>query len=407
MNIFYKITILLFAQGVTAALAQIILSREITNQVLLTNDIIGFTILSWVFGAILAFQTIKKIAAGKAPEKKLNFIAAIVPVINAFYITGMVILVRYFKPVLTLGPDVNAPDWTALAMLGIVFVPIAFMIFISIFSLVEALKKGKVQQFVFTAIAAVVAGIVAAIIFYTLWAVKYYINIDVVYTLGVFNLAIAYLFFRDKTMEGRWLMLIIIGTLIIYLGFNIAGMKQKVDEASSRALFKNFTIIAQKEYPTVNFCLVKKGEETLAYENGTLAYILGDKKFKIIASPAKGPRVLVINGGLAGMTEALSNNKSVKEIVCVEADPYIAFVLSKMYGNFKTKNKLEYISAQNTSGIAMAIKDKGLFNTIIIIPRLQGHIEGKYYASAEFLNAVNKMLEKDGQIIYGGINEKK
>ena len=107
------------------------------------------------------------------------------------------------------------------------------------------------------------------------------------------------------------------------------------------------------------------------------------------------------------MTEALSNNKSVKEIVCVEADPYIAFVLSKMYGNFKTKNKLEYISAQNTSGIAMAIKDKGLFNTIIIIPRLQGHIEGKYYASAEFLNAVNKMLEKDGQIIYGGINEKK
>lgn len=407
MNIFYKITILLFAQGVTAALAQIILSKEITNQVLLTNDIIGFTILSWVFGAILAFQTIKTIAAGKVPEKKLNFIAAIVPVINAFYITGMVILVRYFKPILKLGPDVNAPDWTALAMLGIVFVPIAFMIFISIFSLVEALKKGKVQQFVFTAIAAVLAGIVAGIIFYTLWAVKYYINIDVVYTLGVFNLAIAYLFFRDKTMEGRWLMLIIIGTLIIYLGFNIAGIKQKVDEASSRALFTNFTIIAQKEYPTVNFCLVKKGEETRVYENGTLAYILGDKKYQIIASSAKGPRVLVINGGLAGMSEVLSNNKSVKEIVCVEADPYIAFVLSKMYGNFKTKNKLEYISAQNTSGIAMAIKDKGLFNTIIIIPRLQGHIEGKYYTSAGFLSVVNKMLEKDGQIIYGGINEKK
>lgn len=403
MNIFYKITILLFASGITAALAQVVLAREIANQIFLTSNLIFFIALSWIAGAVLAFQSVKNKAAAKNPERELNFTAAILPVINAFYITGSVILIRYFKTALKLGPENNAPDWAAMILCGVIFIPIAFMIFSSVFALMEALRKGKALQFIFASVAAVLAGIAAGAVFYALWAVKHYINLDVVYTLGIFNLAVAYLFFRDRTMEGRWLMLSIIGALIIYLGFNMAGLKQKVDDASSRALYSGYTIIAQKEFATVNFCMTKKDEDYSIFENGTLAYKMPDPKYPMIAKMAKGPRVLVINGGLTGLIDVLSKNNSVSEMVCVEADPYIAVVLEKTYKNYiHSKDKIEYISAQGTSGIADAVKNKGKFNTIIINPRLQGHMEGKYYFSPGFKAAMDKMLDKDGQIIYGG-----
>src|ERR1035437_232157 len=403
MNIFYKIMILLFASGATAALAQMVLLREIANQVFLTADIIFFTAISWIAGAVMAFQALKKQAKGKSPEKNLNFTAAIMPVINAFYITGAVILVRYFKPVLKLGPETPAPGWAAQVMCIAVFVPIAFMAFASIFTLMEALKKSKAPKFMPVTAASVLAGIAAAYVIYVFWAVKYYTNLDVVYTLGIFNLAIVYLFFRDKTMEGRWIMLTTIGALIIYIGFNIAGVKQKVDETSSRALYAGYTIIAQKEFPTVNFCMAKKGEEYRVFENGTTAYKIPDPQYPMIARLAKGPRVLVINGGVAGMANALSKNNTVKEMVCVEADPYIAVVLEKAYRNgIQTGKRIDYVSAHDTRGIAEAIKDKGRFNSIIIYPRLPGSSEGRYYFSPEFKALLDNMLEKDGQMIYGG-----
>lgn len=403
MNIFYKIIILLFAGGATAGLAQVVLSREILNQIFLTGNIMFFIALSWIAGAVMAFQAVKNKAAGKNPEKELNFTAAIMPVINAFYITIAVILIRYFKPILKLGPETVVPDWAAMILCGVIFIPAGFMVFSSVFSLMEALKKSRAPKFFLASIAAFMAGITAAVFLYFLWAVRYYTTLDVAYTMGIFNLAIAYLFFRDKTMEGRWLMLTIIAALIVYLGFNMAGFKQKVDEISSRAMYSGYTVIALKQFPTVNFCMAKKGDEYRIYENGTLAYKIPDPKYTMIAAMAKGPRVLVINGGLAGLIDALSKNAGVKEMVCVEADPYIAVVLEKVYRNYiQTKNKIDYVSARDTRGIAGAIKDKGKFNTIIINPRLQGHSEGRYYFSQEFKSLMDPMLEKDGQIIFGG-----
>ncbi len=402
MNIFYKIVILLFAAGATNALAQVVLSREMINQVFFTGNVIAFVVISWLAGAVFAFQTVGKRAAGKNAEKDLNLIAAIMPVIGAFYITAAVFIIRYFKPFLKLGPENAAPDWAAMLLCAVIFIPIAFMAFASVFSLMEALKKSKAPGFVPATIASVLAGAGAAAALYALWAVKYYPDLDVAYTMGIFNLALAYLFFRDKTMEGRWLMLTVIGALIVYLGFNMAGAKQKADEASARALYAGYTVIAQKEFPTVNFCMAKKDEEYRIYEDGTLAYKIPDTKYPMMARLAKGPRVLVINGGLTGMTDALSKNASVKEMVCVEADPYIAVVLEKVYRNYiQAAQKIDYISAHDTFSIALSVKDSGKFNTIIINPRMQGHREGKFYYSAAFRARMDSMLDKDGQIIYG------
>ena len=403
MNIFYKIVILLFVTGATSALAQTVLSRELMNQVFFTNNVIIFMAVSWLAGAVFAFQTVKKRAAGKNAERDLNYTAAITPVIGAFYITAAVFIIRYFKPALKLAPENAAPEWAAMLLCALVFLPIAFIVFSSVFSLMEALKKNKVPGFIPASAAAVIAGAAAAAALYALWAVKYYPDLDVAYTMGIFNLAVSYLFFRDKTMEGRWLMLTVIGALIVYLGFNMGGAKQKADESSSRALYAGYTVIAQKEFPTVNFCMAKKDDEYRIYENSTLAYRIPDPKNPMIARLAKGPRVLVINGGLAGMTDALSKNASVKEMVCVEADPYVAVVLEKVYRNYiQAAQKIDYISASGTFSIALSLKNSGKFNTIIINPVLQGHREGKFYFSAAFKGQMDALLDKDGQIIYGG-----
>ena len=403
MNIFYKITILLFASGATAGLAQIVLTREMMNQAFLTNNLMAFMALSWIAGVVMALQTVKNMAAGKNPEKNINFIAALAPVINAFFITAALVLVRYFKPLLKLAPETAAPDWASMMLSGAVFIPVSFLVFSAVFSLMEALKKSKVTGFMLASFGSVAAGVAVAAAFYALWAVKHYANLDIVYTMGIFNLAIAYLFFRDKTIEGRWLMIIIIISLIVYLGFNMAGVKQKVDQASSRALYRGYTVIAQKEFPTVNFCMAKKGDEYRIYENGTLAYKIPDGQYAMIARMAKGPKVLVINGGLAGLTDELSKNASVKEMVCLEADPYMAVVLEKVYKNYiQTKIKTEYISSPDTWTIADTVKDKGLFNTIIVNPRLKGFREGRYYFSPKFKSAMESLLDKEGQIIYGG-----
>jgi predicted membrane-bound spermidine synthase len=265
------------------------------------------------------------------------------------------------------------------------------------------MKRAKIGNFLFPSLGAAFAGVVSGIAVYILWAVKNYTNMDVIYTMGMINIILSYLFFRDKTLQGRYLMLTVIACLIVYLGFNMAGTKQKIDSASARALYSGYTIISQNEYPTCNFVMAKKDDAYYVFESGSLAYEIPDASYKVLAAMARGPRILVINGGLTGMADALSEVPGIKEIVCVEADPYIGVVLEKVYReSVKKKVDIKFISAMGHSLIGEAVKGQGQFDTIIVNPRMAGHFEGAVYNSKGFKAMLTAMLADKGQVIFGG-----
>ncbi len=234
------------------------------------------------------------------------------------------------------------------------------------------------------------AGVIMAAFFYSVFLEAKYQNIDVIYTLGILELAMVYLLFRGKTMEARFTMLAVIVAAIIYFGFNVGGFKEKVDTASKRASFSGFTIIADREYATIRFTMAKKDDAYYIFENGLVSYKIPDEKYAKLAYMYEGGKILVINGGLAGMVEELTKLKAIKEIVSVETDPFTAFIMEKTFKPSEVKGvDVKYLSI---GGFEPAGKD---FTTVFLNYRelSSGSYDAKYFAK------IKAMLKTGGMLV--------
>ncbi|MCE5300470.1 MAG: hypothetical protein LLG37_06310 [Spirochaetia bacterium] len=401
MNLFYKIMILLFMNGLTAAVAQAVLGREVGSVVPSDMNLFCAVMAAWVAGALIAVFSVGSFKGKKNEGAAMNYIAGLAPVVNAFYAVGALFFTRYYRAILKVDFLATLAPHASWLLCAVVFMPVSALLTASILADINALEKAKAPNFGPVAAGVVFAGVISGILAYSVYAVKYYGGLDIIYTLGIVILAIAYLFFRGKDMQGKLMMLYIIGALILYFAFNVAGIKDKSAIAAQKSAFNGYEVIKITEFPTVNFVMAKKDNTYYILENGLVAYKMPDETYAAAAQKAKGPRVLAINGGFAGLAEELAKNKEVKEIVCVEAEPYIGVVMEKVFGpSIKTDKKVEYKNADSALSVFDAAGGTGLFDTVVVTPRMKGTVAGKYYDSQKFKDAAEKLLNKGGEIIY-------
>jgi hypothetical protein len=246
-------------------------------------------------------------------------------------------------------------------------------------------------------------GAIAGGFLYVIFLWRYYTNIDVLYTFGILMLAATYVLFRDKSLEGRYTMLAVITAVIIYLAFNVGGFKEKADRASSRAAYKAYYIVAEKEFPTVKFVMAKKGAELYVFEDGKLTYAMPDEKYAKMAKLAAGKNVIILNGGAAGMVEALDKQAGIKEITAYEEDPYTSFILEKLYRSGPGASAKAVFKAGDFSKDA-ELKGKGpLADTVFMNTGKSGL---KAYSGQKLL-AVKSLMKPGARLVISAPENKK
>jgi hypothetical protein len=356
MNIYYKVLIMAFLDGVAAAIVLLVFGREMDSQAGLNLNAVISVFSAFLGGAAVALGLVKRIQRSGSTSQNMYVSASAIG--TAFIALAGLFAVRMIKP--ALGLDV----FTALPHAAIAGLPFAVLFPYATLSSVQlaaaTVMAGKEKRGFVLASAA--AGAFAGAAVYLLFLWRYYTNIDVLYMAGIITLAATYIMFRDKTLEGRYTMLAVIIAAVIYLGFNVGGLKGRADRASSRAPYKGLTIVAEKEYPTVKFVMAKKEPVLYVFENGSLTYAIPDGKYGEMAKFAKGKKILIINGGAAGLIDALGAGY---EVVSYEYDPYTAYIMEKLYGaNVLPKSRVTFKSGLPSAGFTA--------DTVFINPRRAG-----------------------------------
>jgi spermidine synthase len=405
MNPFYRVIIMIFLNGATALLAQTVLFREITSQVYINELVLSSMLAVWLLAGAFASGYIHEKYLKKLDDKKLGLVFALAPVANAFLTLASIFIVRCMRPALGMPAEIPVSVWDAILLSMVVFGPVSMLLAIGFSAASEVLKRQKQAGqsgyiYLFEA-----AGAVAAGFLYTLFLCGRYGNLEVLYAMGVLNLAAIYVLFREKTMEARAIMITVIAALFIYLGFTMAGMRQKADTASSRAMYSKYTVIADRDFPTEKLTLARQGETYLVFENGALSYAIPDPKYRELAgwpvlAHAGNSRVLVINGGIAGIAEELFKYNGVKQVTALESDPYTAAVLEQVFARAAPPGK----TVQYASGDAVYFLNKGnkaaVYDTVILNFRQPDTIYGNRLFTKEFFALVKKRLAPDGLLAF-------
>jgi hypothetical protein len=385
-----------FLNGATAALYTVVFNREISCQTGPYFSQLKWVAVSFFAGALIAVSVLRRTLLKNADEGKYNLTAALAPVANTFFIPVMIFLIRLVRPAISLSAGAIEPAWMGPLLCLAAYTPAALLSTAGFMPLVEFPKKTGSKQALYTLYASEIAGVIAAVAVFYLILINKFLSVDIIYVMGIINLAIIYFFFRSRELQGRFIMLATIAALIVYMVFNIAGIKEKTDIITSRAQFAGYTVIADKEYPTMKFTMAKKEGTYYIFENGGLIYSIPDPDYSKAALQAFGPRVLVINGGYAGIVDELSGMKSVTEITAVEEDPYTAFIMDKVFKpTVAGGKKVNYLSG--TAALDPSILSSGrVFDSVIVscVRPKPGKYGAKYIK-----NIRDNFLKPDGTLV--------
>jgi hypothetical protein len=326
MNLYYKILMMAFLAGATGAVSGLVLAREMFCLGRADEATYAAIAVSVAGGAIIS-SFFKKLF-GKSPASAMNMVISFSAIAGAFVSMAGLFFIRYFKVMIHTGP---AHPLALYLLAPIIYLPWSALFYLQANagrSLASNEKSGN-PGFVLLVFA---AGIMSGAVIHFLFLWRYFTNIDILYMSGILVLAATYIFFRDKTMEGRYTMLAVIVSVTIYLAFSMTGLKEKADRASSRAVYEyaKGLVVAEKEFPTEKF-VMEKLDELCVYENGALTYVIGDEKYVEMAKLARGKNLIIINGGAAGLVEALEKNKASYSIISYEADPYASYILESLF----------------------------------------------------------------------------
>lgn len=409
MNLYYKILIMMFLIGAGAGASLLILGREIACQITLGTNVYISIAAAYAAGAGLA--VLSKIRLKKSTAPVLNMVISFSAIAGVFAMLGALMFVRYYKVFLGITPEQAVPPLYAVILPVIIYLPGAVFVSVGLVAAETLASLDKAAKPQFTG-AAAAAGFLSGMLLHVLFLWRYYVNIDVLYALGILVLAATYVLFRDKTMEGRWTMLAVITAFIIYLAFNIGGFKEKADRASNRAMYKAYFIVAEKEFPTLKFVMAKKGGELMVFENGFLTYKMPDAKYADMAGLATGKNIIIINGGAAGLIEAVGKTVKAPGIISYEADPYTAYILENLFKNEHAQSPAVFKSGDILKDEEQK-KNRYLADTLFINPRpagpkpyLEKRLEGlKNCCLAQSGKVVISALPKDAETVKGAVKK--
>jgi len=215
MNIFYKILILIFLNGFTAIVAQIILYKEILSQIYANEIVLCFVLSSWLLsGAIAGIIIFPKYFKEKS-DKFLMLGYGLLPVISILISIFSLLAIRNIKALFNIPVEQVINIWDAVIITFLIYSPSAFFLTLS-FSFAGEILKRKNGDIKLLYIIEIIGSIVAGVLF-TLFLAGKHSNLELLYWLGVITIIVVYVLYRDKNDYNKIINSIMVIVLILYL----------------------------------------------------------------------------------------------------------------------------------------------------------------------------------------------
>ncbi|GEM_PF-4953504 len=406
MNIFFKLIILVFLNGILAMLSQIVLFREILSQVYANELVLGFMLFAWLISGAFAGTYIYERFIKNLSFKKIFYLIIFLPLLSIIVVIILILFIRVIKAFLGMPAEVLINIWDAVIITLIVFFPVNFILTINFSFLMEFLKKNSLNEhaslfYLFESLGAIFIGII-----YTFFLAGNTPNLILIYWIGVINLGIIYIIFYDKRQENNKIQLILTLILIIYLLPLITNFINRIDKKSLDFNFAKQTILFNKELRTAKITITKKNNIYNIYSNGIIQYSKPDEKNKelsgwAVSAGEKIKKILIINGGYTGLIEEFLKFNSIDKIYYIENDNEEAKILKKFFiDDIKSgKEKVEFYYGDAIYFLKNN-KINERFDVIALNIGFEGTLFSARYFSKEFLEILKDYLNEKGILFF-------
>ena len=402
MNLFFKITVLVFLNGLSAMICQIILFKEILSQIYANELILGIMFAFWFTAGAFSGTFVYKKLLPELSKKNLYFIAFL-PVINSVLPLLMVLFIRYFKFILKIPVEVMVNIWDAAIISSIVFIPVSLFLTFNFSAIYNYLKNQNLNNYagflyIFEATGAITIGII-----FTLFLSGETSNLITLYWIGIINIAAVYIIFREKDIQGKIIQVILSFILILYLVPLFTNFLEKIDKESEIVNYSKYDVLKNKELKTGKVIITGFNDIKSIFFNGNLHYVIDDLKYKeiigwAILSSNRNENVLLINAGYAGCLKELKKYKSIKSIDYIENDNEEAKFIENYFG------KLNYDNVNYYYGDAIYYLSKNKinkkFDVVILNADYPSTLFSARYFTREFFNLLKNYIVDDGLLIF-------
>ncbi len=405
MNIFFKLIILVFLNGISAMLSQIILFREILSQVYANELVLGIILFSWLLSGAFAGTFFYEKFIKDSSLKKIFYSMIILPVLSIITVLLMILFTRVIKTAIGIPQEIILNIWDAMLITIIVFFPINFLLTINFSFIIEFLRKYDLKKYfsllyLFEALGAISAGVI-----YTFFLVGNIPNFILIYWIGIINIVVIYVIFHSESWKNIKLQMILTFILILYLLPLIINVNQKLDKKSLDFNFLKKTILFNKELKTSKITITKENNVYNVYSNGILHYSKPDERNKeftgwAILTHDQNEKILLINGGYTGMLEEILNYKTTRKIFYIENDNEEAKVLKKFFEqDIKHKEKINFYYGDAVYYLKNNLINEK-FDTMILNITLEGTLASTRYYTKEFFEILKKYLKDEGILVF-------
>ncbi len=402
MNIFYKIFILIFLNGFTSIIAQIILYKEILSQVYANEIVLSFALSAWLIaGAIAGIIIFPKYFKNKNTD--FLIIIFVLSVFASILVSIFsLLLIRNIKTLFNMPVEQIMNIWDAAIITMFIYGTSSF-IFTLTFSFAGEIIKRSNGDLKLLYIIETTGSIVAGVLF-TLFIAGKYSNLELLYWMGIINIAIIYVLSRNKDNTDRIVKSTLVFFMIVYLIPLITGYLKKIDEKSQIVSYSKYEVILKKEGLDSKIAITKRNKEYFVFSNGLLKYQTsppGNSEFFAWAMlTRKGFKdILLINGGYTGGIKEIKKYKNTGKITVLETDIDAAELMEKLFKDSISSEGIEFVHGDLIYYCYNLNKEKKYDLIILQIPPPNTFLNNRYF-TAEFYKLLKNYLNKNGVLVF-------
>jgi spermidine synthase len=402
MNIFYRILILIFLNGFTAIVAQIILYKEILSQIYANEIVLSFVLSSWLLSGAIAGIIIFPNYFKEKNEKFLMIGYGLLPVISILISIFSLLVIRNIKALFNIPVEQIINIWDAVIITFLIYSPAAFFLTLS-FSFAGEILKRKNGDIKLLYIVEVIGSIVAGVLF-TLFLTGKYSNLELLYWLGVITIIAVYVLYRDKNDYSKIINSIMVIVLVLYLIPLLTNFLKKIDDKSFNKSYSKYNIISKKEGLDSKVVIAKKDDEYFIFSNGLLKYQTKNPDImQFIGWPMvlrnSYKNILLVNGGYTGVISEIQKYKTIEKITSVETDIDTAELLEKNFKHTISSDNIKFVHGDLIYYL-YNINEQEKYDLVLLNLFEPNTFLNNRYFTFEFFKLLKRHISKDGLIVF-------
>jgi spermidine synthase len=383
-----KILTALVVLGFTTILSQLIFIRELLNVFQGNELVIGLILCIWMLLTAVGSRLAQRLLRAKENMKIISYLFLVEGILPA-----VLILLLYLLETILFPPGTTKGIATAFFFCLGLLLPCCLLAGMLFTMLAATLSGITGKNYVSAAYGWESGGSMVAGLLFSMLLVYLLKTFQLLALIILINLAVYK--FLSPANKPEWKTTILPGILII---LSIMLFLSPADKWVKSFHFRNQNLLYTKDTPYGNISVTQTARQLNFYENGTLIFstennILAEEAvhFALLQHPMP-VKILIVSGGITGMTKEVLKYKSVRSIDYLEINPWLVMAEKRFSGTIQEPG-LQVISSDARKWIK---KVASVYDAIIVNTPDPSSAQINRYYTQEFFREAQQALRPNG-----------